>query len=121
MMTSQEDRVTKQKNPNRVAAGRAGAAARKAKQERVLGELQDVKTSLKLSDDDDDVVQVAAPRRHYKSEPPKGSWYSWILPTGIGILAVVGIIYNMYGKTATPPAAPTTPHAQLKADPFYME
>ena len=116
-MTSQEDRVTKQKNPNRVAAGRAGAAARKAKQERVLGELQDVKTSLKLSDDDE---HVAAPRR--KAEPPKGSWYPWILPTGIGILAVVGIIYNMYGKAAAPPPPPApTPHAQLKADPFYME
>ena len=47
----EEERVTKQKNPKKVAAGHAGAAARKAKQERVLGELREVKTSLKGSDD----------------------------------------------------------------------
>ena len=46
---SPAERVTdkKEKNPKRVAGGRAGAAARKAKQRRLLEQLQAAKESLR--------------------------------------------------------------------------
>ena len=114
----EEERVTK--NPKKVAAGHTGAAARKAKQERVLGEFREVKTSLKGSDNDvHQQKEVTAPKS--KPADTKGN-QQWLLPAGIGVasLAVVGIVYNLHGRAA--PAAPEVQlHAQLKADPFYME
>ena len=40
-----------QKNPQKVAAGRAGAAARKAKHEKILAELREAKAPLQRQDD----------------------------------------------------------------------
>lgn len=47
-------RVTKPKDPKKVAAGRAGAAARKAKQERLLEELRGAKEKLHDTNDASD-------------------------------------------------------------------
>ncbi|MEW8585163.1 MAG: hypothetical protein AB2531_05310, partial [Candidatus Thiodiazotropha sp.] len=41
------ERITENKNPKKVAAGRAGAAARKAKQERLLEQLRAAKESFR--------------------------------------------------------------------------
>lgn len=54
----------RQKDPKKVAAGRAGAAARKAKQERVLEELRTVKATLKGSCEASDTTCQAKPQEH---------------------------------------------------------
>ena len=54
----------RQKDPKKVAAGRAGAAARKAKQERVLEELRTVKATLKGSCEASETTCQAKPHEH---------------------------------------------------------
>ena len=58
----------KQKDPKKVAAGRAGAAARKAKHERLLEELRDGKEALREMD-----APADAPAAVPKEKPAAGS------------------------------------------------
>ena len=125
------------KDPKKVVAGRAGAAARKAKQERVLEELRAAKASLKHSD-----TSHAATNRHDEPTPKPAQrhdtspWTSLIIG-GAG-LAAIGYMLNMRAnrhktrsvvtqsaeKVASADAQqqlPDTPQLKVSTDPFYMQ
>ena len=126
------------KDPKKVVAGRAGAAARKAKQERVLEELRAAKASLKHSD----TSHAATKQRHDEPTPKPAQrhdtspWTSLII-VGAG-LAAIGYMLNMRAnrhktrsvvtqsaeKVASADAQqqlPDTPQLKVSTDPFYMQ
>jgi len=134
--------VTKEKDPKKVAAGRAGAAARKAKQEHLLAELRSVKESLrspKGTPGAPSKEDVAAPLPKEKDETAApvlhtaGSITPWI----IGAAAGLGLIYWAASQRAPadPPASPPTKsvtpqvlspdwsaqHLKVAQNPHYME
>ena len=89
------ERVTeKVKDPKKVAAGRAGAAARKAKQERLLEQLRGAKESFRLPDGDGTPAHIPpkeADQEQAVSRPERRegltNWTLWIVGaclTGLG-------------------------------------
>jgi len=128
---------TRQKDPKKVAAGRAGAASRKAKQERLEEELRKA-TELQVGTSGAPASAYVAPQASPPSDVPAptphavGSTFPWV----IGVAAFLGVAYWAASRRAPvnlpapppatpPPAQPATPPPaqQLKVahNPFYME
>ena len=125
--------AAKQKDPRKVAAGRAGAATRKAKQELLEDELRkatyrqvgDENTTTKTPESTKTTPESTTTETQYSG----GSAKVW----AIGLAAVLGLAYFTASNRAPvkppapPPAAPTPetpkPVKQLKVthDPFHME
>ena len=94
--------TAKSKDPKKVAAGRAGAAARKAKQESLLEELRAAKQSLQTEAVAEAVTPVAdvvpkeqpvakqqpMPAPGDPGDPVKADWTPWILLVGAGLAAL---------------------------------
>ena len=138
-----ETTPARQKDPKKVAAGRAGAAARKAKQARLLEELRKAKESQRNMENtsgappdqevEDSVAPPAGTPAKEKDEEAApvlltaGSTTPWI----IGAAAGLGLAYWAASQRAPvdPPALPpkksvTPPPAQqlkVEHNPFYME
>lgn len=74
---SQQETPVRVKNPKRVTAGKAGAAARKANQQKLLDELREKKAALKS-----DVTGVAEPRERL-GEPTRDAYSHGIRSNGI--------------------------------------
>ena len=122
--------AAKQKDPKKVAAGRAGAASRKAKQARLEEELKKATERQVGTDNTHYESQQTTPVGH-KTETPRSDGYTitWV----IGLAAVLGLAYfAAYSRDpvkppatppATPPPATPQPAKQLKVthDPFHME
>ena len=123
-------RVTekKTKDPKRVAAGRAGAAAR---QKRLVEQLQAAKESLRppISAADKDGKSASPKEAKRTDKRPEPNWVPWIIGACLagGSLAYVFAGENM-SLRASPASvaagpAPKVRDPQLKAcpDPHYME
>ena len=94
--------TAKSKDPKKVAAGRAGAAARKAKQESLLEELRAAKQSLQTEAVAEAATPVAdvvpkeqpvakqqpMPAPGDPGDPVKADWTPWILLVGAGLAAL---------------------------------
>jgi len=118
----------KQKNPQKVAAGRAGAASRKAKQERLEEKLRKA-TELQVGAADTPPEAPSTPPTSPSAGTSLygGSKMAW----AIGLAAVLGLAYfaaqTPVKPPTPPPAAPAPeipkPVKQLKVthDPFHME
>ena len=140
--------TTKLKDPKKVAAGQAGAAAKKAKQERLLEELRAAKQSLQPEADAETATPVAdvvvakqqerpMPAPADPGDPVKADWTSWIL-FGAGIAALCVWRSPLVKLTerqqkhpearssgaSQPDGMSTTPrgaqHLKVPNDPFYM-
>ena len=124
------ERVTKKKakDPKKVAAGRAGAAAR---QKRLLEQLQAAKESLRppVSAADNDDTSASPKEAKRTDERPEPNWILWIIGT---CLAGCSLAYVFAGENmrlrASPASMVAGPEAkvqdtQLKACPdrHYME
>ena len=122
------ERVTKKKDPKKVAAGRAGAAAR---QKRLLEQLQAAKESLRppVSAADNNGTCASPKQAKCTDERPEPNWIPWIIGA---CLAGASLAYVFAGKNmrlrASPASMTAGPEAkvqdtQLKAcpDPHYME
>ena len=122
--------TAKQKNPKKVAAGRAGAASRKAKQARLEEELRKA-TERQVGTDNTPPEAPPAP----PASPPAGTQRSGVstVTLVIGLAAVLGLAYFAASRRApvkppapppeTPPPATPPPAQQLKVahDPFHMD
>ena len=124
------ERVTKKKAKDqiKVAAGRAGAAAR---QKRLLDQLQAAKASFRppVSAADNDGTSASPKEAKRTNERPKPNWIPWTIGACLtgGSLAYVFVGENMRLR-ASPASMAASPEAkvqdtQLKAcpDPHYME
>ena len=134
--------MTKSKDPKKVAAGRAGAAARKAKQERLLKELRAAKRSLQpdaVADAATPVADVVPKEQPFAKQQPllapadpvKADWTPWIL-VGAGLAALCLVKLTEHQQKKKHPEAcssgarqpPLTPrcaqHLKVPDDPFYM-
>ena len=88
--------TAKSKDPKKVAAGRAGAATRKAKQECLLEELRAAKQSLQTEAVAEAATPVAdvvpkeqpMPATVDPGDPVKADWTPWILLIGAGLAAL---------------------------------
>ena len=129
---------TKNKDPKKVEAGRAGAAARKAKQEKMLEELRTAKEALQqppvtksqghsqcrvVEDTDNAVAQSAG--------ASTTDWTPWFI--GGGLVGAICIYTYLFYRTL--PQASSKPPTQVSTaqrdpsnqpieawtDPFYME
>ena len=97
--------TAKSKDPKKVAAGRAGAAARKAKQESLLEELRAAKQSLQteaVAEAATPVADVVVAKQQEQpvakqqpmpapgdpGDPVKADWTPWILLVGAGLAAL---------------------------------
>lgn len=130
----------RQKDPKKVAAGQAGAAARKAKHQQLLAELQEAKRSIapplpsggaQALDTQDvssgELTQTAAsPSRTPRPAVPAATdWTPWIA----GGLGLAGILWVVTKRTPVPlqcKRARTTPppgpvHHLKGPDPFLMQ
>ena len=119
----------KQKNPKKVAAGRAGAASRKAKQERLEEKLRKATEAQVGVTGNPQPEDSSTPPTSPTASPPLfgDSKITW----AIGLAAVIGLAYFATQPPVKPPApppaapAPETPKPakQLKVtqDPFHME
>ena len=148
-VTSAKLTPTWQKDPKKVAAGRAGAAARKAKQERLLEELRAAKQSLRS--ESDAVHDPLVAKQQQKDPFTKGedrtmthsatdtqgqkNWNPMLYT--IGIAAGVACVYMFMchrqdQKSAVTACHPTKKeqssqpdhrisHLKVSNDPFYME
>ena len=115
-----------QKNPKKVAAGRAGAAARKKKQEHLLQELQEAKQSMLLvKESEQDKEQLTKePDPLPPSKQPDGiNQVSWI-PLVLGTACPLGAFLHTHRSNRRPPIQETViqqePSKLKKNDPFYM-
>ena len=97
--------TAKSKDPKKIAAGRAGAAARKAKQESLLEELRAAKQSLQteaVAEAATPVADVVVAKQQEQPvakqqpmpapgdpwDPVKADWTPWILLVGAGLAAL---------------------------------
>ena len=114
----------RQKNPNKVAAGRAGAAARKLKQERLLKELQEAKQSMLSAEEPEDVKQPAEEPDPLSRPMRPEKQHSWT-PFVLGGACLLGAyLYTISPRLMQPPPQQSIilqESNELKTDPFYME
>ena len=113
------ERVTKIKNPRKVAAGQKGAAAKKAKEEALLEQLRKAKDKIQPS-------PSSPPARAPTESPPKAEPSPWITYAVFAWALVAGALLLSAQK---PEDAARAPAAEGKkadavlnrnADPFYM-
>ena len=122
--------TAKQKDPKKVAAGRAGAASRKAKQSRLEEELRKATERQVGTDNTHPESQQTTPVSPPTETPSSGgSTKAW----AIGLAAVLALAYfAAYSRAPVKPPAPPKetpptetlhPAKQLKVkrDPFHME
>ena len=136
--------TAKSKDPQKVAAGRAGAAARKAKQERLLEELRAAKQSLRpeaVAEAATPVADVVAKQQEQPmpapadpGDPVKADWTPWILVgAGLAALCLVKLTFRQQkqqhpeaarsassGARQPPPTPRCAQHLKVPDDPFYM-
>ena len=140
--------TAKSKDPQKVAAGRAGAAARKAKQERLLEELRAAKQSLRPEAVAEAATPVAdvvvadgtsqqeqpMPAPADPGDPVKADWTPWILVgAGLAALCLVKLTFRQQkqqhpeaarsassGARQPPPTPRCAQHLKVPDDPFYM-
>ena len=121
------------KDPKKVEAGRKSAAARKAKQERLLAELREAKASLAVPPTLKAVPQQTR-QTDAKSEATPTDWTSIYI---LGCLSIVGALWFIgsqsrgtgssrgQAKTSTvsavPPSAVSAKHLKSGPNPFYMQ
>ena len=121
------------KNPKKVAAGRAGAAAKKAKHDKLLEELRAAKESLRGPKPMEvDVPPPSVPKEEQtcdmsdSSVPSTGSMVPWI----IGVAGLLGLAFILKSTNLLAPSPQVLPRTkstgsaqQLKVprNPFYME
>ena len=128
---------TRQKDPKKQAAGRAGAAARKAKQDRLLQELREAKEKVRQAPAADAPTEPEPepPRRTETREPSAQNW----APVAVGAAAVAGVVLlarlcapgaskpsaGCVSAVPAPPAQsrapPAAQHLKAEPDPFHME
>ena len=142
--------TAKPKDPKKVAAGRAGAAARKANQECLLAELCTVKHSLgseavaeattPVAADVPSQQQMHAPATHsVRHEVSKADWTPWLLFCGPVAVALYMFVAKQntplakmkvsgaprqkqpHSEASQPPLAPRPAQHLKVADPFHME
>ena len=94
------ERVTKAKNPKKVAAGKAGAVARKKKQEKILEELRHLKKS--SHQEPANPVVRAEPAQPEQIFPAP-----WLLIGGVVVVAAAAITLKVRGRQAAPILPPT--------------
>ena len=124
------ERVTKKKakDPKKVAAGRAGAAAR---QKRLLEQLQAAKESLRppISAADNDGTSASPKEAKRTDERPEPNWIPWIIGACLagGSLVYVFAGENMRLRTS-PASMAAGPEAKVQdtqskacPNPHYME
>lgn len=125
------ERVTQppQKDPKKVAAGRAGAAAKKARKERLLEEFRTAKESLNPQE------PAEKPPSPQTAREPGGPerWTPWIIGGCLagGLLACLAARQSLASPPAEkqqespqPPPAPCRPMVDVhldSRDPFHME
>lgn len=123
------ERVTKKvKDPKKVAAGRAGAAAKKAKQEQILKNLNISKHSLNSESINDDIVEANlrdAPSEqgddhNIRVEKSSNNWTLWIIMGAVTSLAAFALIKATQMKLPTPVVESKNDQLDTKNDPFYM-
>ena len=131
-------RTSKQKDEKKAAAGRAGAASRKAKTERLERELAAAKEALRdpaFVTDPGPPDEEAAPLRRSDKKEADGSMFPW--PVGVLVAVVVVLAYWSKFHRAEPSPLPLPPEEkkppvllssagpaqQLKVayNPHYME
>jgi hypothetical protein len=126
----------RQKDPKKVAAGRAGAAARKAKQDRLLAELRQAKASVCEQAPPED-TPIQAEKRHdverrHSNPDDRHNMMPWIVGafgfTGLAILwqwrsqQFTPSDRNQPLKATAPfPQKETRKHLKPCPDPFHME
>lgn len=133
----EEVRVTRNKDPKRVAAGRAGAEARKRKQRSLLNELQALKATVaeRPAEPTPSVLEPPTAPQH-KPRPPSGdtpgtSAAQLLMLAGAAVV-LAGIVWKggMAGgtpalsSTAHPLPAPElkmSAHGSHRLNPHYME
>lgn len=121
--------VPQSKNPKRVAAGKAGAAARKANRQHLLSELKAAKEALHATSSPPQVHSPPPPQVRRSPSPPPTTGNGWTpILVGGGFAALVLAWAWKQGALATEspePCLPTTsPEPQQfnsHPDPFYME
>ena len=141
--TPEIQRVTvKAKDPKKVAAGRAGAAAKQAKEDKLKADLQEAKLKLmgdsQVDPPESELPEQGPPPEDGQPELPVRNATGWI-PGLIGGLGLAGAVYYIYisvkpwgsrGKQAPPDGLnnnkvivinekPQPPSPQLK-NPHYM-
>ena len=143
-VTPAPSRSSKQKDEKKAAAGRAGAAARKAKTERLERELAAAKEALRdpafVADpgppDANSNEETAPLRQSDKKEEAGPALFTW--PVGVLVAAAGGLAYCFQFHRAEPsPSLPPPPeekkppvlqssagpaqHLKVKPNPHYME
>ncbi len=145
LVTTQTPR---QKDPKKQAAGRAGAAARKAKEDKIRIDLRDAKAALKTTSNPSETPAAAARappetgesagEPHHtgtrsRSEAAYLDWTPWIVG-GLGVACALWVVVNVgttrEALTHTPmptrarvgtTAAIPAGHLKASLDPFYMQ
>ena len=122
--------TARQKDPKKVAAGRAGAASRKAKQERLEEELRKATERQVGTDNTPPTAETPEAPAAPPASPPAGAPRSdgSTITLVIGLAAVLGLAYFAASRRApvnppAPPPATPPPAQQLKVvhDPFHMD
>ena len=134
--------VPKTKDPKKVAAGRAGAVARRARQESLLAELRAAKEAVNQSEAAAVLVEqqqqpVAAQHpMHAPAADVKADWTPWLLFGGAGLAVLY--VFSMrpctppeksgarqqeqqHPEVSQPPLAPRRAQQLNASDPFVME
>ena len=133
--TSSPSRPPKQKDEKKAAAGRAGAASRKAKTERLERELAAAKEALRdpaFVADPGPPDEEAAPLRRSDKKEADGSMFPW--PVGMLVAVVVVLAYwsKFHRAEPSPPpkkkkpptlqnSAGSTQQLKVADNPHYME
>ena len=135
---TEEVRVTKNKDPKRVAAGRAGAEARKRKKQAILNDLQQLKATVAerpAEPRETHSMEPSAPQ-HKPRPPSDGTSAAQLLMLAGAAVVLAGIVWkggvslagdtpaNRLPSTAHPLPAPElkmSAHGSHRLDPHHME
>ena len=111
-------RVTAEKNPRKVSAGKKGAEARRRKQEHILQELRSEKEKLRGSSPSPE--RKSKPRSvATKQEPPPPASQSVYIGVGLTIAAVATVALVYYSKKKSTP--PEIPQLKTRRRSLHME
>lgn len=126
----EKEGVKRQKDPKKVAAGRAGAAAKKANQEKLQAELREAKAYIQKAEQQPVVDHPPAPipMVYPKESVSAGLW----IIGGLGLAGAIVVYTTIYKNSntsarrtlPTPLASQNTsaePILKTQRDPFHME